>query len=71
MEKEQKPEQQKPTDRERIADKVLDIFSDSPKDMEALVDLLKKLENNPLLHPEKAGTNKKEDAGKSCEEKEK
>lgn len=71
MEKEQKPEQQKLTDREKIADKVLDIFSDSPEDMEALVDLLKKLENNPLLHPEKADTEKKEDTDKGSKENEK
>ena len=53
MEKQEQPEKQKPTDREKLADKVLDIFSDSPEDMSSLVDLLKKLENNPILHPEK------------------
>jgi hypothetical protein len=49
-----KPEKKKGIDREKLADKVLDIMSDSPEDMAALVELLKSLENNPALHPEKA-----------------
>ena len=56
-----KPENKKGVDREKLADKVLDIMSDSPEDMAALVELLKSLENNPVLHPEK-GNQKSEDS---------
>ena len=63
MQNDEKHEQQKSIDREKLADKVLDIFSDSPEDMSALVDLLKKLENNPVLHPENAKTEAPQDKG--------
>ena len=50
---EKKPEQEKPKDREKLADEVLEILSDSPDEMGSLVELLKKLEENPVLHPKK------------------
>ena len=70
MEKKEQPEQHKPTDREKLADKVLDIFSDSPEDMAALIETLKKLDKNPLVHPQKAEPDKKEDSDKGSEEDE-
>ena len=50
---EEKPEQEKPKDREKLADEVLEIFSDSPDEMGSLIELLKKLEENPALHAKK------------------
>ena len=64
MDKKEKPKQRRPIDREKLADKVLDIFSDSPEDMAALIETLKKLEKNPLLHPEKNTDDKSQQAPK-------
>ena len=71
MDKEEKPDQKKPTDREELANKVLDIFSDRPEDMAALIETLKKLEKNPVLHPEKTEADKKESDDKDSKEKDK
>jgi hypothetical protein len=51
-EKKQVPEDEKRKSREELADKVLEIFSESPEEMASLIELLKKMEENPALHPE-------------------
>ena len=65
MDKEEKPDQKE------LANKVLDIFSDRPEDMAALIETLKKLEKNPVLHPEKTEADKKESDDKDSKEKDK
>ena len=70
MDKEEKPDQKKPTDREELADKVLDIFSDRPEEMSSLIEILKKLEKNPVLHPERKSDDKSTDIPEPKQEKE-
>jgi hypothetical protein len=52
-EKKQVPEDEKRKSREELADEVLEIFSESPEEMASLIELLKKMEGTPALHPEK------------------
>ena len=64
MSGDEQPKRQKPADREKLADKILEIFSDSPEDMKDLVNLLKKLEKNPVLHPDKESRDSSRKKGK-------
>ena len=64
--KKQVPEAEKRKNREELADQVLEIFSESPEEMASLIELLKKMEGNPALHPEKPKPGS--DKGKGREE---